>query len=115
MVTNVMSLTRNGLLDWLIQRVSALIIGIYAVFLIGFVLFHPGLTFEAWHNLFSHLLMRIFTIAVLLSILFHSWVGMWTVFTDYIKSSCLRLVLEVAMVLGLLGYVVWGIAIVWGI
>jgi succinate dehydrogenase / fumarate reductase membrane anchor subunit len=115
MVTNVMSLTRNGLLDWLIQRVSALIIGAYAVFLIGFIIYHPGLSFAAWQGLFSHLFMRIFTVIVLFNILFHSWVGMWTVFTDYIKSSCLRLVLEIAMVLVLIVYVVWGIAIVWGI
>ncbi len=115
MVDSVTSLTRNGLRDWLIQRVSAVILGLYMLFLLGYLLAHSPLTFTDWHALFANGFMRIFTFLALLSMLFHSWVGVWTVITDYIKCSCLRLIIEVIVFLALLGYVAWGIEIVWGI
>lgn len=36
MVTNVTSLTGNGLKDWLIQRVTAVYFAVYTIFIIGF-------------------------------------------------------------------------------
>lgn len=113
MVRNVMSLTRNGLLDWLIQRVSALLIGAYGVFLIAYLVCHPQLNFADWQALFANNFMRIFSFLVLLSILAHTWVGMWTVFTDYIKPVCIRFIVEIATIVLLLAYVAWGIAILW--
>ena len=38
MVTSVTSLGRNGLYDWLIQRVSAVIIGVYMIGMLGYLI-----------------------------------------------------------------------------
>lgn len=115
MVGNATSLSRSGLRDWLIQRLSAVILGAYTLFLVVFLFMHCPLQYENWHNLFDSTLMRIFTFLALLSLVYHTWIGLWTVFTDYIKCSRLRFSLQVLVVVVLLGYMVWGIDIVWGL
>lgn len=115
MVGSVTSLTRSGLRDWLIQRITAVILAIYAIFLMGYLVCHSPLSYEVWHGLFTCEAMRVFTFLALLSVVYHTWVGIWTVLTDYIKCPCLRLTLQVLVVLALIGYLVWGVDIVWGL
>lgn len=115
MVTSVTSLTRNGLRDWLIQRVTALILAAYTLFLFGYIICHHSLQYNQWHGLFTNGWMRVFTFLALLSLVYHTWVGVWTVLTDYIKPTALRFALQVFVCLVLLGYLVWGVDIVWSI
>ncbi len=113
MIQSVMSLTPNGLRDWFIQRVTAVIIALYVIFLTGYILLHSQLDYAAWQGLFAHPFMRFFTFLTLLSIVAHAWIGIWTVLTDYVKVVWLRLVLEILMALALIFYLVWGIQILW--
>lgn len=114
MVTSSTSLTGSGLRDWLMQRISAIILGVYTLFVVIYLMVHAPLQYGAWHHLFMSPWMRAFTVIALLSLLYHTWIGLWTVFTDYIKIPFLRLFLQIVVVMILLGYVVWGINIVWG-
>lgn len=115
MVGNVTSVSRSGLRDWLIQRLSAVILGAYTLFLVVFMLLHCPLQYADWHNLFAATFTRVFTFLALLSLVYHTWIGLWTVFTDYIKCSSLRFSLQVLVIIALLAYMVWGIDIVWGL
>ncbi len=115
MVESVTSLTRSGLRDWLIQRVTAIVLAVYTLFLFAYVLCHRPLSYDQWQHLFANGFMRVFTFLTLLSLMYHTWIGIWTVITDYIKPPVLRLLLQVLVFLVLLGYVVWGIDIVWGV
>jgi succinate dehydrogenase / fumarate reductase membrane anchor subunit len=111
---NVTSLSRNGLRDWLVQRVSAVIMAVYVFVLLGFLLWHWPLQYDTWRQLFSCNFMRIATLIVLLNVCLHAWVGMWTIFTDYIKCSCARLTLHVLVLLALFACFAWGVQILWG-
>lgn len=113
MVESVFSLTRSGLRDWLIQRITAVILGAYTLFILGFLIAHPDLQFTKWHELFGCQWVRIFTLLALLSLVWHGWIGVWTIFTDYVKLVWLRLILNTLMILFLIVYLVWGIAILW--
>lgn len=115
MVGNVTSLTNNGLRDWLLQRFSALILAAFSLFLITYICLHPQLDFLAWRSLFQSVWMRSFTVLTLLSLLVHAWIGLWTVSTDYIKCTRLRLVVLMLLLIVLVSYLVWGIEIVWGV
>lgn len=115
MVTSATSLTQSGIRDWLIQRVSAIILGLYTIFILCYIAFHPEFTYVNWHNLFSNAWMRMFSFLALLSIVLHSCVGVWTIFTDYIKPFALRLFLLVVLTLALLCYLAWGVQILWGL
>ena len=114
-VQNITSFSGNGIKDWLGQRVSALILGAYFVFILLYCLMHPGLDYVTWTALFHTVWMKIFSLFTLLGLLVHAWVGIWTVITDYIKVKSLRIFLEVMLILALLGLVIWGIQILWSI
>ena len=108
------NVSRRGLHDWLVQRVSAVLIGLYVIFLVGFICTHHPLSYDVWHQLFSLVAMKVATIIVMLSILWHAWIGLWTVFTDYVKPKALRLVLEILVIIVLASYLIWCIDVLWG-
>jgi len=115
MVEKVTSLTGNGMRDWLVQRVTAVLLAVYTLFLVGYLMLHSPLQYADWQALFKCGWMRAFTFLTLLSVVYHTWVGMWTVFTDYVKCAYLRLTIQVLTILALFGCLVWGVAIVWGL
>lgn len=112
-IQKITSLTGSGMRDWLIQRMTALLLTAYTLFLVGYLVLHTPLQYADWQHLFQCNGVRIFTFLALLGVLYHTWVGMWTIFTDYIKCPRLRLTLHVLTVLTLLGCVVWGVLIIW--
>ncbi|MGD8177068.1 succinate dehydrogenase, hydrophobic membrane anchor protein [Marinimicrobium sp. ARAG 43.8] len=121
MVTAVTNLGRSGLFDWLIQRVSAVILAAYTIFIAAYLIFTPDLSFEQWQALFDHLWMRIFTLLTLLSAVTHAWIGLWSVLTDYLtermmggKATVLRLLAQVLLALVAVTYTLWGVEIIWG-
>jgi len=112
-VKSVTSLTGNGFRDWFIQRVSALVLGAYSVFLMVYVLMHQQLTYFEWRSLFNHQAMKMATFLALLSLVLHTWVGIWTVLTDYVRPRVVRMTLQVLINLSLLACLVWGLEILW--
>lgn len=112
-LTTALSLTSNGLRDWLIQRFSSLIIGCYFVVLLSFFFSHPHLDFDMLRNFFAIIWVQVFTLIALLSLFAHAWVGIWTVITDYIKSIALQLILQAVVIITLFVYLFWGASILW--
>lgn len=113
MVDNVTSLSRNGVRDWLIQRVTAVVIALYSILLLVSVLSAEHLDFRFWQDLYHNTLIRVLSVVVVLSVVFHAWIGLWTVYTDYIKVLWLRLLLQISTILGLTGILVWSVLILW--
>ena len=114
MVTNITSLTGNGLKDWLIQRISALYFAFYSLFLLGFILAHPHLEYSQWYALFNCMVFQIASVCALLMLILHAWIGLWTVTTDYLKSTAIRLSVQALIFFLLLTQFIWGLMIVWG-
>nr|WP_113864636.1 succinate dehydrogenase membrane anchor subunit [Brenneria salicis]NMN92206.1 succinate dehydrogenase / fumarate reductase membrane anchor subunit [Brenneria salicis ATCC 15712 = DSM 30166]RBP67542.1 succinate dehydrogenase subunit D [Brenneria salicis ATCC 15712 = DSM 30166]RLM32470.1 succinate dehydrogenase, hydrophobic membrane anchor protein [Brenneria salicis ATCC 15712 = DSM 30166] len=114
MVSNASALGRNGVHDWLLIRASAIVIVLYVLYIVGFVVAADELTYEVWRGFFAMALTKVFTLLALISILVHAWIGMWQVLTDYIKPLALRLTLQLAIVVTLLVYVIYGTIVVWG-
>ena len=115
MVTNVTGLTTNGVRDWLIQRCTAILILAYVSYMVYFFVTEAPVSFVALSQLFDSLVMKVSSTLVALSITWHAWIGVWTVFTDYVKSASLRLALQVSVVVLLLAYLVWAIKIFWSV
>ena len=89
MVTSVTNLSRSGLYDWMAQRVSAVVLAAYFIFLIGYLVANPGIGYAQWHELFASNWMRIFSLLALVALGAHAWVGMWTIATDYLTPMAL--------------------------
>ncbi|QFU00905.1 Succinate dehydrogenase hydrophobic membrane anchor subunit [Halomonas sp. THAF5a] len=114
MVTNITNFGRSGLSDWLLQRVSAVILALYSLFIVGFLLFSPGLDYAAWSGLFAQTWMRIFSLLAFISLAAHAWVGLWTVTTDYLKPTGIRIGAQLIIILAIFVFLVWGITVLWG-
>lgn len=114
MVTNITSLTGNGLKDWLIQRVSAVYFAAYSLFLLGFLILHPHLHYSEWFALFHMPLFQVASVIALLMLSSHAWIGIWTVTTDYIKCTAIRLTIQLFVFLLLFAQFIWGLIILWG-
>ena len=109
------SINRGGLHDWLIQRVSAVVLAAYSVFLVVYCVIHPHMDYAVWRGLFANPAMRIFNLMALLSLVAHAWIGMWTIGTDYLKLNGVRLGFQVVVALILVACLLWGIQIFWRI
>ena len=114
MVTNVTSLTGNGLKDWLIQRITALYFALFTLYLAGYFVLHPHMTFDDWNGLFQCKGFQIATFIALLAFVLHAWIGIWTVTTDYIKCTALRLSVQLLVLLALLIQLIAGVMMIWG-
>lgn len=114
MLTQITSLTRNGLKDWYLQRVSAIILAAYTLFLLGYIIGHHPLSFMVWYSFFHHTIVKAFTVLTLFALIVHAWVGMWTVFTDYVSCKAARLMLITLMILAFIACFVWALEILWG-
>ena len=114
MVNRLVSGAHYGLKDWLIQRVTAVVMALYTLFLMGFFLTQP-LTFAAWQGLFLSLPVRLASLLFLLSVFIHAWVGMRDIFMDYVHPTVIRLTLHVAVILALLAYAAWAVQILWSV
>jgi len=117
-VTSVTSFSRTGLSDWLIQRVTSLVLPAYFL-LIAYQL-TGSVDYTSWRALFDQTWMKVFTLMAALSLVAHAWIGLWSVFTDYLTERMLgpvgnvsRLVCQLGASLSLVGYVIWIIVIVW--
>lgn len=89
MVTSVTSFGRTGVHDYVVQRVSAVVLLAYVVFLVGYILMADGLTYVEWRSLFAETWMRVFSLFALLALIAHAWIGMWTIGTDYLTTFAL--------------------------
>lgn len=114
MLTSVTSLTGNGLKDWLIQRVSAVYLLGYVLVLLGYTALHCPCDYGQWSAIFHCSCFKIATVLALLMFVLHAWIGIWTVTTDYLRHTELRVAIQVLVALCLGAQFIWGLMIVWG-
>ena len=115
MVKRAITGAHYGLKDWLAQRVTALVMAVYVVAFVGMLLVCPPQRYEQWRALFANQTMRIATFIFFASLFWHAWVGMRDILMDYAKPTAVRLGLEVATVVVLMGYAVWAVQILWSL
>ncbi|HET7831351.1 MAG TPA: succinate dehydrogenase, hydrophobic membrane anchor protein [Gallionella sp.] len=115
MVNRIVTGAHYGVREWLIQRVTAVVIATYVVAAGGYLLLQPRLDYDVWTHLFTGQLMRLITLFVLLSVFYHAWIGVRNVVMDYIRADGARLVIHVLVILALLLYSLWSVQILWGV
>jgi succinate dehydrogenase / fumarate reductase membrane anchor subunit len=102
-----------GLKDWLVQRVSAIVMALYTLIVLGAFLTRTDASYEGWAGLFAQQWFKIATFVTFLALFYHAWVGMRDIWMDYVKSVGLRLALQVATLLWLIGCAGWAAQILW--
>lgn len=100
-----------GFRDWLGQRVTAVLMALYTVILAVDLLIKKPADYLAWYNIFTPIWMKVATLTFLACLFYHAWVGIRDIWMDYIKSTALRLVLEVATIVYLVACGMWALKI----
>jgi succinate dehydrogenase / fumarate reductase membrane anchor subunit len=103
-----------GLKDWLVQRVTAVVMALYTLLVLAVLLVQGGVDHGTWLSLFANSAFRLATFVFIVSLLYHAWIGVRDIYMDYIKPVGVRLALQVATVLLLVAYLGWTIQILWG-
>jgi succinate dehydrogenase / fumarate reductase, membrane anchor subunit len=101
-----------GLRDWLVQRITAVIMALYTLIMLA-VFFNKSFNYDSWKALFAQGWMRVATLLFAVSLAWHAWVGMRDILMDYVKPDGLRLALRLGTLLLLAAYVGWTIQILW--
>ena len=102
-----------GLRDWLVQRVTAVLMAAYILLLVGIVWRVAPQDHAAWATVFSHQWMRIATFLFFASLFWHAWVGVRNVLMDYVKPTAIRLTAQIVVIVSLFAYLIWTAEILW--
>jgi succinate dehydrogenase / fumarate reductase membrane anchor subunit len=103
-----------GTADWLLQRLTAVVMALYSVGFVGYLLAAPPATYADWKAIFSGPLVRLATMLFVAALLYHAWVGMRDIVMDYVKPAIARLALEALVGGALAFYLMWAASILWG-
>ena len=102
-----------GLRDWLSQRITAVLMALFTVVLLVQLLIGGPLGYERWAGIFAAQWMKVLTFVVFIALGWHAWVGMRDIWMDYIKPVVLRLALQVATIVWLVGCMGWAVQVLW--
>ena len=102
-----------GLRDWLSQRITAALMVLFTVALILQLLFGGPLGYDRWAGIFSQQWMKLLTLVTIVSLAVHAWVGMRDIWMDYVKPVGIRLLLQVATIVWLVGCAGWAVQVLW--
>lgn len=114
MVNRIVVGAHYGLRDWLVQRVTAVVMVLYLTALSAWLLWQPYLDYDVWTGLFSSQWIRIATLLFLFCLFWHAWIGVRDVVMDYVKPAGVRLLIHVLVILALLFEAIWAVQILWG-
>ena len=102
-----------GLRDWLSQRVTAALMALFTLLVLAQVLMPGALGYDRWAGIFAQQWMKVLTFVVIVSLAWHAWVGVRDVLMDYIKPMGMRLLLQVATIVWLVGCAGWAVQVLW--
>lgn len=103
-----------GLGDWIAQRITAIVMVLYALLLLGvFASRGAPMDYAAWKALFSQGWMRIATLIFAVAYAWHAWVGLRDILMDYARPASLRFALQVLSILVIAVYLGWAVQILW--
>jgi succinate dehydrogenase / fumarate reductase membrane anchor subunit len=103
-----------GWRDWLVQRITAIIMILFTLAVVAQVLFSKGsMGYELWAGIFAAQWMKFLTFSVIVALAWHAWVGMCSIWMDYVKPAGIRLTLQVFTIVWLVGCAGWGFQVLW--
>lgn len=113
-INRVVTGAHYGLRDWLIQRITAVLMVVYIVLWVFLIAFYQVSDQAALKSLLANQWMRIASVLFFISLCWHAWVGLRNVVMDYIHASSMRLTIHIVVILSLFFYLIWFIEILWG-
>jgi succinate dehydrogenase / fumarate reductase membrane anchor subunit len=82
-----MKFFESGTNEFIIIRVCALFMFLYVAYLIYFLVSTPVVDYLVWKSFFEGFFIRIFSSMFLLSFAVHTWLGTWSIGSDYFTAA----------------------------
>lgn len=103
----------TGLRAWLVQRVSAVYMLFFIVFLLAHFALDPPHSYPAWRQWMLSPSVSIAASVFWAALLVHAWIGVRDVTLDYVRPVALRVLVLALLGLGLIGAGAWVLRILW--
>ncbi len=103
--------TFTGLRAWLVQRISAVYMLAFLLFLLLHFLLDPPHSYLAWHGWIMSHGVSIATFVFFSALLLHAWVGVRDVIMDYVHPLALRVCTLSLLGFGLIAVGTWVVRI----
>jgi succinate dehydrogenase / fumarate reductase membrane anchor subunit len=97
----------RGLGEWLLQRLSALYLAGFTLWLVVRLAIAAPANYVTWKAWMATGGVRLAFAVFFLSVLVHAWVGTRSVFLDYLKPLWVRSVAQLLLAFGLLALAFW--------
>jgi succinate dehydrogenase / fumarate reductase membrane anchor subunit len=99
----------EGLRPWVIQRVSAVYLALFSIYLLYAITMSENISYDAWRGWLFQPLNSVSMALFVLATLFHAWIGMRDVVLDYVHHIMLRILLLALIMATLLGSGLWAL------
>lgn len=97
----------TGIRAWILQRLTAVYMLGYLLFLAGALARYAPDGYPAWRGMLSVPLISSATLLFFTALLVHAWVGIRDVILDYVRPAVMRLALLALLGLWLVGLGIW--------
>lgn len=97
----------RGVTSFLVQRLTSIYLGGFVVYAIGYFVLYPVKDYAAWKAYFSSGLVRLAWAIFIASLLAHIWVGLRSIYMDYIKPTWLRFTVSLVTAFALIVLTLW--------
>ncbi len=81
----------TGLRAWAFQRITAIYLLLFFIFLLGHFVLSPPVDYAAWRSWVAQPAISIAGYLFFLSLMLHAWVGIRDVLIDYVHPPVIRL------------------------
>ena len=99
----------QGLRPWIIQRVSAVYIALYLIYLLLVLFLCNPVNTEEWANWVSSPFNNIAIGLFMIAILWHAWIGVRDIVLDYVPNVVGRLITLTVVAVVIIGSGLWGL------
>ncbi|MCW8962761.1 MAG: succinate dehydrogenase, hydrophobic membrane anchor protein [Gammaproteobacteria bacterium] len=97
----------SGFQAWVVQRISAIYLAVYFIYLAGHFMLYPPADYVAWKDWLANPLVSVSLSLFFMSILLHAWIGIRDVVIDYVHPLVTRLLVLAAVAMTLLASGFW--------
>ena len=102
-----MSRKASGLKAWAIQRLTAIYVGLFTLYLVAVLLFSAPEGYAAWKAWIGGPLVSVALLLFVVSVLMHAWIGVRDVLIDYVHPIAIRATLLGLIALSLIAMGLW--------
>jgi succinate dehydrogenase / fumarate reductase membrane anchor subunit len=106
-----MSRGATGLRAWILQRITAIYLGVFILLFGGRLLFNPPASHAVWSDWVTSPWVSVALLLFFLSLLIHAWVGIRDILMDYVHPLTARITLLTLTGIGLLGCGFWAVQV----